>query len=136
VGQASSLAGEMNSAQFYDVLNLVKDKEEMIDVYRRKSGNLFVFSGILGAESKEGSNNLLKLGSLGVAYQIFDDLKDKDEDKALGRKTLLDFVEEGEAKNLAYNYLEESKKVFDNNKFLNNVMDKIVRRRKFYKLLF
>jgi len=144
---SKSMLFDLFSKSTYDVLigeamdveftGKEKDINDVIEMYRKKTGALFSFCFAIGAilmKKLEYLEKLINAGStFGVWFQIVDDLKDvsgKDEnvgkttgrDKALGKPTVVNIMGIQEAKNFADN-LYESVIVQLKSLSLNKVVD-------------
>ncbi|MDI3494041.1 MAG: geranylgeranyl diphosphate synthase, type [Pseudothermotoga sp.] len=144
---SKSMLFDLFSKSTYDVLigeamdveftGKEKNINDVIEMYRKKTGALFSFCFAIGAilmKKLEYLEKLINAGStFGVWFQIVDDLKDvsgKDEnvgkttgrDKALGKPTVVNIMGIQEAKNFADN-LYESVIVQLKSLSLNKVVD-------------
>ncbi|MDK2884943.1 MAG: geranylgeranyl diphosphate synthase, type [Pseudothermotoga sp.] len=144
---SKSMLFDLFSKSTYDVLigeamdveftGKEKNINDVIEMYRKKTGALFSFCFAIGAilmKKLEYLEKLINVGStFGVWFQIVDDLKDvsgKDEnvgkttgrDKALGKPTVVNIMGIQEAKNFADN-LYESVIVQLKSLSLNKVVD-------------
>ncbi|RAO99941.1 hypothetical protein PW5551_00720 [Petrotoga sp. 9PW.55.5.1] len=111
--------GELKDLDF-EKKNIRVTKEEILNMYSKKTGALFGFcfaAPFLLSGSIKTGEKMKEIGiKFGIAFQIYDDLKDltgtekelgKDINKDINKKTLLNYYKFKEAKNIADKYYEE-----------------------------
>ena len=93
--------------QALDLENNEKKQQEWLKIHKLKTGSLIACACGLGAISANASDNQIKEAidfgyALGINYQIYDDIQDKD----------------------GISYFDNSNIIFENNKIINNVINK------------
>lgn len=128
----------MLEGQMLDLYPDVQSEADLLKIYEKKTGSL-IQSGteagaILGGATKEQSDALKAFGyHLGMAFQIQDDLLDKEVDLEENNMNILHFVTEDEAHSIMCTHTEKAKESlqslgFKNTSQLENITDSLVAR--------
>ena len=132
ISKYSGIEG-MIGGQVVDLLSDYKTmtEEKLLFMYKTKTAALFqaalVSGAIMGDASGEEIEIIREFGfNLGIAYQIRDDILDKEEDKSIEKLTYLSFHDIAKSKEDIYNYSNKALEV------LEKLKDKDIR---FLKLL-
>lgn len=103
----------MVGGQYLDLNpSFLKDKENVLEMYKLKTSALFktsfVIPGILNGLPKNELELLEDLGEkFGIYFQIKDDLSDIEEDKKVGKITILKYIEEDIVKEMLLDLRED-----------------------------
>lgn len=111
ISELSKRAGYrgMILGQVLDVNDNLDNNEDITFMYKRKTADLITASilcaGMIAGTSQDELDVLEQLGeNLGLFFQIRDDIKDYDEDKAIGKLTLIKDLSLEESKDLMMSY--------------------------------
>lgn len=126
----------MIKGQVIDVLELSKSKDDIIEMYIGKTCGLIMAATEAGAYLANQSSHVVKdmsdLGKyIGLAFQLQDDLLDKDEDESINKITYitLSSVEETKAKIKEYSDLAvEILNKYQANEFLIQLVNQLINR--------
>ncbi len=126
IAEACSIGDLLIQGQCSDLVGNFQNQNQVIEMYKKKSGTLFHWAAKIGLLNSDIDDKLIRnFGySLGVAYQIFDDIKDKGED---GDKiTLKKFLEEDKIKEIGRKYKDETMSFVNDKFFLEELLNKMV----------
>ena len=106
-------------------------KKEVLKMYEQKTAQLFKVSCVIPGYLKNLESlkidKLEELGkSIGMTFQLVDDLLDREEDEEIGKTTVLSILGLDETKKLINDYHEISKSLLIDFGFENSVLSELI----------
>lgn len=135
IAQKSGLEG-MIKGQVLDVLELSKSKHDIIDMYIGKTCGLIMAATEAGAYLAKQDDRVVKdmsdLGKyIGLAFQLQDDLLDKEDDESIGKNTYITMSSVEETKKKIKEYSDLAIQILNKyqaSDFLKNLVNELINR--------
>lgn len=118
----------MIEGQILDIKTEINELDDLIKIYEKKTANLFMAAvesaGVIAGLSKEKLNRLTDYALyMGICFQIYDDIKDHDENEDVN---ITNFKNKNQCFEIYNNFRTkalESIEIFDNNTFFIELLD-------------
>lgn len=123
--------------QVYDINDKFENLLELVEMYKNKTCKLIMAATVISAyisnSNEETIRDMEELGfSIGMAFQLQDDLLDIKEDESINKVTYVSFVGEENTKIAIENYTSKAisiLKKYENNDFLIKLIQSLIERK-------